>query len=53
MRRVLDLPITTDDGRNLLLQEAGDPSGTPVLFHSGTPNSRLGSRPMFRASSPD
>jgi pimeloyl-ACP methyl ester carboxylesterase len=41
MPRVLDLPITTDDGRILLLQEAADPHGTPVLFHSGTPNSRL------------
>jgi pimeloyl-ACP methyl ester carboxylesterase len=33
--------VITPDGRNLQVQEAGDPEGTPVLFHHGTPMSRL------------
>lgn len=37
----LDFPVTTPDGRSLLVQEAGDPDGVPILFHAGTPNSRL------------
>jgi pimeloyl-ACP methyl ester carboxylesterase len=32
--------ITAADGRTLAVQEAGDPGGTPVLAHNGTPNSR-------------
>jgi pimeloyl-ACP methyl ester carboxylesterase len=32
--------IKTPDGRTLAVQEAGDPSGKPVLVHAGTPNSR-------------
>ena len=30
----------TPDGRTLAIEEAGDPSGRPVLVHNGTPNSR-------------
>jgi pimeloyl-ACP methyl ester carboxylesterase len=41
MRAVHDFVVTTPDGRSLLVQETGDPGGTPILFHSGTPNSRL------------
>jgi pimeloyl-ACP methyl ester carboxylesterase len=33
--------IISFDGRNLQVQEAGDPEGAPVLFHHGTPMSRL------------
>jgi pimeloyl-ACP methyl ester carboxylesterase len=29
------------DGRRLLVFEGGDPNGVPVLFHNGTPGSRL------------
>ena len=29
------------DGRRLLVFEGGDPDGVPVLFHNGTPGSRL------------
>ena len=32
--------IKTQDGRTLAVQEGGDPAGTPVLAHNGTPNSR-------------
>jgi pimeloyl-ACP methyl ester carboxylesterase len=32
--------VQTPDGRTLAVQEAGDPSGRPVLVHMGTPNSR-------------
>src|SRR5580692_9209281 len=32
--------IRTPDGRTLAVQEGGDPGGTPVLAHNGTPNSR-------------
>lgn len=38
---MLDHTLTTADGRTLLVQEGGDPQGTPILFHAGTPNSRL------------
>ena len=38
---VIDFPVQTPDGRTLLVQEAGDPGGVPVLFHNGTPCSRL------------
>jgi pimeloyl-ACP methyl ester carboxylesterase len=33
--------ITAGDGRGLLLYEAGEAAGFPVLFHNGTPGSRL------------
>ena len=33
--------VTTPEGRALQVQEAGDPHGLPVLFHHGTPMSRL------------
>lgn len=33
--------VITPDGRALQVQEAGDPGGQPVLFHHGTPMSRL------------
>jgi pimeloyl-ACP methyl ester carboxylesterase len=33
--------ITIEDGRALQVLERGDPGGKPVLFHNGTPNSRL------------
>src|SRR5256886_7389286 len=32
--------VRTPDGRTLAVEEAGDPSGRPVLVHNGTPNSR-------------
>lgn len=32
-----DRPVTLPDGRTLMLHEAGDPSGVPVLAHHGTP----------------
>jgi pimeloyl-ACP methyl ester carboxylesterase len=32
--------ITTPDGRTLAVQDAGDPSGKPLMLHMGTPNSR-------------
>jgi pimeloyl-ACP methyl ester carboxylesterase len=38
---VLEHRIRTPDGRWLQVQEAGDPSGNPVLYHNGSPNSRL------------
>lgn len=33
--------VIASDGRTLKVLEDGDPSGRPVLVHSGTPNSRL------------
>lgn len=33
--------IVAGDGRVLQVLERGDPDGTPVLVHNGTPNSRL------------
>ena len=38
---MVDHSVETPDGRTLLVQAAGDPSGVPILFHAGTPNSRL------------
>ncbi|HET9094710.1 MAG TPA: alpha/beta hydrolase, partial [Solirubrobacteraceae bacterium] len=38
---MLDHTVSTPDGRTLLVQEGGDPRGAPILFHGGTPNSRL------------
>jgi pimeloyl-ACP methyl ester carboxylesterase len=36
----IDRKVTTPEGRTLMVQEGGDPSGRPVLVHAGTPNSR-------------
>jgi pimeloyl-ACP methyl ester carboxylesterase len=33
--------ITAPDGRELMIEEGGDPAGRPILVHNGTPNSRL------------
>jgi pimeloyl-ACP methyl ester carboxylesterase len=33
--------VQTTDGRVLAVEEAGDPTGRPVLVHGGTPGSRL------------
>jgi pimeloyl-ACP methyl ester carboxylesterase len=33
--------ITTRDGRELDVHEAGDPAGLPVIFHHGTPSAGL------------
>lgn len=38
---MVDYSVETPDGRTLLVQVAGDPSGAPILLHAGTPNSRL------------
>lgn len=35
-------PVRTDDGRLLVAEEWGNPSGTPVLLLHGTPGTRLG-----------
>ena len=32
--------VRTADGRELCVEAAGDPSGVPLLYHDGTPNSR-------------
>jgi pimeloyl-ACP methyl ester carboxylesterase len=32
--------VRTPDGRTLAVEDAGDPSGRPVMVHVGTPNSR-------------
>jgi pimeloyl-ACP methyl ester carboxylesterase len=39
--------IKTPDGRDLCVESAGDPSGSPVLVHGGTPNSRHLERPWI------
>src|SRR4051794_34782099 len=36
-----DRELTLPDGRTVVCWEGGDPSGSPVLFHSGTPSGRL------------
>ena len=33
--------LTTPDGRSLQVAEGGDPRGFPVIYHHGTPSSRL------------
>ncbi|MGW1246660.1 alpha/beta fold hydrolase [Streptomyces sp. NPDC002535] len=38
----MGLPVRTDDGRLLVAEEWGNPSGTPVLLFHGTPGTRLG-----------
>src|SRR5690242_3662643 len=40
--------ISTADGRRLSVVEAGEPEGSPVLVHNGTPNSRLLYEPTVR-----
>jgi pimeloyl-ACP methyl ester carboxylesterase len=42
---VADRPVTTASGRELLVQEGGDPDGRAILIHLGTPGSRLLYRP--------
>ena len=41
MSRIVHLP----DGRQLAIEESGDPNGRPVFLLHGTPGSRLGPRP--------
>lgn len=36
-----DRELTLRDGRTVVCWEGGDPTGSPVLFHSGTPSGRL------------
>lgn len=36
----MDRVVETPDGRQLAIEEGGDPAGRPVLVHKGTPNSR-------------
>jgi pimeloyl-ACP methyl ester carboxylesterase len=38
---VVDRSVMTDSGRELLVQEGGDPDGHAVLVHLGTPSSRV------------
>jgi pimeloyl-ACP methyl ester carboxylesterase len=38
---VRDRQVSAPDGRTLMVQEGGDPTGRPVLRHGGSPNSRL------------
>jgi pimeloyl-ACP methyl ester carboxylesterase len=38
---VVDRSVTTVSGRQLLVQEGGDPAGRAVLVHLGTPGSRV------------
>jgi pimeloyl-ACP methyl ester carboxylesterase len=37
--------VRTKDGRTLAYLERGDPDGAPVVFHHGTPGSRIGHHP--------
>jgi pimeloyl-ACP methyl ester carboxylesterase len=37
----MERTVRTPDGRVLAVQESGDPTGSPVLVHNGTPMSRL------------
>jgi len=36
----MERTVQTPDGRTLAVQENGDPGGSPVLVHMGTPNTR-------------
>jgi pimeloyl-ACP methyl ester carboxylesterase len=36
----MERSVSTPDGRTLAVEDAGDPAGSPVLVHMGTPNSR-------------
>ena len=36
----MERTVRTPDGRTLAVEDAGDPTGRPVLVHMGTPNSR-------------
>jgi len=40
--------VAVEDGRVLQVLERGDPGGKPVLFHNGSPNSRLIYEPIAR-----
>jgi len=40
--------VHVGDGRTLLIEEGGDPTGQPVLVHAGTPSSRHLYRPHLR-----
>lgn len=40
--------ISTIDGRKIRIIEAGQPDGTPILVHNGTPGSRLLYRPWIK-----
>jgi pimeloyl-ACP methyl ester carboxylesterase len=42
---VLEHVVEASDGRRLAVVERGDPGGLPVVFHHGTPGSRLGRHP--------
>jgi len=37
--------VEAGDGRRLAVVERGDPGGVPIVFHHGTPGSRLGRHP--------
>jgi len=37
----MERTVRTPDGRVLAVQQSGDPAGSPVLVHNGTPMSRL------------
>lgn len=39
--RVRELTIATPDGRSLVVYDAGDSGGRPIVFHHGTPSSGL------------
>jgi pimeloyl-ACP methyl ester carboxylesterase len=36
----MERTVRTPDGRTLAVEDTGDPAGSPVLVHMGTPNSR-------------
>ena len=36
----MERAVHTSDGRALAVEDAGDPAGSVVLVHGGTPNSR-------------
>jgi pimeloyl-ACP methyl ester carboxylesterase len=45
LREMSDGLVRAPDGRELAYREHGDPAGAPVVFHHGTPGSRLGRHP--------
>lgn len=44
-----ELEVRCKDGRRLFVRVTGSPTGTPVLFHSGIPNSRQLFEPMLES----